>query len=412
MSRRKDIPFWAGLILALFMAAALPSGGAAAQSSGREPSHGERKILYQAQKRFENKDLQACALILEEYLKEHPETGYARFFLLLGNSYFQQEKYLEAEKAYQRGLRLHRGDPLLNLNLALTLERSGRLELAGEQYVRAYELTDPADPRLLHQGAALLLRVKDYHKAREAARRLLKAHPPGQPEWFELLLHASLELKDYDEATAAVRQLLAINPGKADYWRFLAQLQLYRQKYAEAAAALEVAYRYETPSASDLEHLADLYLSLNLPLRAAETLEKNPEIRKIGQGLERLALLYWQGGLYEPADSCLTQKLQRWPDAKTYRLKAAWLYERSEYRKALELLRSACKTYPDHAELYPLRGFAAWQLEDWEEAMLSFRTARRFPATRAAADSALDIIEMLLAGPLQAGQTAVTSAVR
>jgi tetratricopeptide (TPR) repeat protein len=411
-SRLKKIPLWSRSILVLFLAAVLPAGMAAAQSTGKEPGHRERKILYQAQKRFEKNDLQACCLILEEYLKEHPETEYARFFLLLGNSYFKQENYREAENAYQRGLRLHREDSLLNLNLALTLEKTGRLEQAGEQYARSYEQMDPVDSGLLYQAAALLIRGKNFRRAKAVARQLIKNHPPGQPEWFDLLLYACLELKEYDEAAAVARQLLAKKPEKVDYWKQLAQLNLYQEKYSEAAAALEIAYRWEVPSTSELEQLADLYVYLNLPLRAAETLEINREIRKTGQGLERLARLYWQGGLYERADNCLSKKLETWPDAKTYQLRAAWFYERSEHRKALDLLRTACKKYPDHPDFYPARGFAAWQLEDWEEANRSFQTARRFPSTRAAADSALEIIKMLQTGPVQASPAAITRAAR
>jgi tetratricopeptide (TPR) repeat protein len=119
-----------------------------------------------------------------------------------------------------------------------------------------------------------------------------------------------------------------------------------------------------------------------------------------------LAELYRRGGLPKEAERCLTRIVEQWPDAKAYQLKAELLYEQSAYEQTLRLLKTACEKYPGHAELHLQKGFAAWQLQDWSLAAESFAAARRFEHTRASADAALEIIEVLRSKPARSPQTA------
>ena len=396
------------LLLLCLAGLGLPHGATAAEQAEPDKlSLQDSRILYQAQQHFQKTDYRQCCRVLEEYLQGHPGNRHGQFLQLLGNSYFRMKDFKQAQAAYKRGLELHPQDPMFHLNLALALENDEQWRMAGEQYISAYGLQKESDPQLLYQAASLLTRTKQYRRAAEVLGQLIKAHPPARTEWLELQLYVNFELQDYPAAIRVTEQLLAREPEKVAYWQQLAGLQLHCKQYLSAAAAYEVAYQVREPSRQDLEQLADLYLYLNLPLRAAETLERIATDKRSRADLERLARLYWRGGLPEKANRCLNRILDRWPDAQAYQLKAQLLYEQSAYKQTLQLLETACDKYPEHAELHLQRGFAAWQLEDWNQAAKSFTVARRFKRTRGSADAALEIIEVMRSQPANIPQTAM-----
>lgn len=397
-------------LLLCLLAFALPCWSASAEQAAPEklPLQASR-ILYKAQQHFQIDAFRQCCQILEEYLQVHPDNPHGQIYLLLGNSYFKMNDFKQAQLAYGKGLQLRPEDPVFHLNLALALENDGQWQPAAEHYLRAYRGQQERNPQLLHQAGALLAKTKEYKRAAEILEQLVREHPPARAEWLELLLYVDYELQDYTAAIRVTEQLLTLQPLNTAYWKQLAQLHLNRKQYLKAAAAYEVAYRYQNPSPQDLEQLTELYLYLNLPLRAAETLERIAAGNRSRSDLERLAGLYRRGGLPEKAEQCLTGIIERWPDARAYQLKAEFLYERSAFQQALQLLKTACARFPDHAELHLQRGFSAWQLEDWDQAAKSFAAARRFKRTRAGADAALEIIEVLRSGPSLGPQAAMHS---
>lgn len=384
------------LLLLCLAAPALPIGVAAAEQGDQAKlSLQASRILYQARQYFQKTDYRRCCQLLEDDLQAHPKNRHGRFFLLLGNGYFRLKDFPKAQAAYRQGLDIKPRDPMFHLNLALALENGGQTRQAADQYLRAYEMHKVPDPQLLYRAAALLARAKQHRRAVEVLGRLGQQHPPVRTEWLELLLYVHFELHDYRAAIRVTEQLLAQAPDKVSYWLQLAQLRLQCQQYLGAAAAYEVVYRSRPPSRQELQQLAELYLYVNLPLRAAQTLERIASGDRSRRDLQRLAGFYRRGGLAEQAERCLTRLIERWPDAQAYQLQAELLYEQGAYEQALQLLDKACDSYPEHAPLYLQRGYASWQLRDWDRAAQSFADARRFKSTRSSAAAALDIIEVL-----------------
>lgn len=405
------IKLFGWLLLLWLSVSALPTQvEAAEQGDQAKLSLQASRMLYQAQQHFQKDDYGRCCRVIEDYLLAHPENRHGRFFLLLGNSYFRLKAFAKAQTAYRQGLELQPRDPMFHLNLALALENGGQTRQAADQYLRAYEVRNEPDPQLLYRAAALLAGTKQYRRAAKVLGQLGRRHPPARTEWLELLLYVHFELQDYGAAIRVTEQLLAMAPEKIVYWQQLAQLRLQRKQYLGAAAAYEVVYRSRPPSRKELEQLAELYLYVNLPLRAAQALERiAPDDRSRGD-LQRLAGLYRRGGLAEEAERCLTRLMERWPDAEACQLKAELLYERGAYEQALQLLDKACESYPEHARLYLQRGYAAWQLQDWERAARSFVAAQRFKSTRSRATAALEIIEVLRSQAAPSPPSTLTSA--
>lgn len=383
-------------VMLLSAAVALPQGTLAATAQQTEKlTYGEARVIYKAQKFFDAKDYSRCIQVLETYLQEAPETDHRDFFLLLGNSYYQLQDFGKAANVYARGVTSHPQDASLNLNLALALANNQQPQKAGRQFIKAYQVQQMQDSDLLYQAGAQFIKAKSYQEARTVLRQLLEKHQPAKQPWLELLLYACVETKNYDEAIHVTEQLLAQNPQQVTYWTYLAQLRLQQGKLPEAAAAFEVAYQYALPSATELHQLADLYSYLNLPLRAAGTLERGAEAKASRKGLEQLAELYRRGGRYDKADQYLQQVIDRWPDPQVYLQEAELLYDQSKYAEALQLLTTANRRYPNTPQMLLQMGFTAWQLENWQEARKCFTAARRFSDTRNSAESALTIIDGL-----------------
>lgn len=399
------------LFIALITIGVAPPCLAEVSQPDTAPTYREAKVLYQAQGFFKKGDFKQCGQVLEDYLQANAQGGHSDLFLLLGNNYFQRQDYAMAEAVYQRGQQSNPQNPLFYRNLALAMEKRGDLSGAGEAMASAYRVQKNTDPQLLYQAASLFIRAEHYHRAEELLKKLIRDHAPAQRSWLELLLYVFYQIENYPQAIPITEQLLAQTPQDRSLWKGLAQLNLQQKHYAEAVAALEVAFQYESPSIAERNQLANLYLYLNLPLRAAATFEGGSE-QNSKADLKHLATLYWRGGLLDKADRCLSQIIEQWPEAEAYRDRAQLLYERAEYDKALELLETACKRYPEQAELHLAMGYAAWQVEDWPRAGLSFIKARRFNLTKTNAEAALQIIETLTAdvsqrAPIQSIATAL-----
>jgi tetratricopeptide (TPR) repeat protein len=398
------------ILVFCLLALALPQEATAAEQAEHDKLPlGASRILYKAQQQFNRTAYRECCQILETYLQTHPDERYRQFYLLQGNSYFKMDAFKNAAKAYRKGLKIAPRDPMISLNLALALEKNGHKQSAAEQYIKAYKLQPKADPQLLYQAASLLTGTEHFRRAADLLNQLEREHAPARSEWLELLLYNDYRLQDYPAAIRVTERLLARQPEKVDDWQQLAQLRLHDKQYLGAAAAYEVLYRLREPSRQELEQLTELYQYLNLPLRAARTLERIVSGNRTRTDLERLAEFYRRGGLPREAGRCLTRIVEQWPDAKAYQLKAELLYEQSAYEQTLRLLETACKKFPGHAELHLQKGFAAWQLQDWSLAAESFKKARQFERTRISADAALEIIEVLRTKPASSLQTAFPS---
>ena len=99
------------------------------------------KILEEARSLVEAGKNDEARFCLLESLKEDPDNHAA--LLMLGGSYFTEEKYSEAEMAFERLILMEPGEGKFSIALFNTLWKSDRTEEALEEIKRFMSTADP-----------------------------------------------------------------------------------------------------------------------------------------------------------------------------------------------------------------------------------------------------------------------------
>jgi tetratricopeptide (TPR) repeat protein len=151
----------------------------------------------------------------------------------LGGSYYQRERYEEAEKEYRRATELNPQYAAGWGGLAETVGKLGRMDEALEYIQTAIELR-PDNVLFRNDLGMLLFRAGDYAGAAESFRRALELSPGHPHARFNLGL-ALYQQQDYD---GAVREFSALNNKETDFanaYFFLAESEARRGNAAKAA---------------------------------------------------------------------------------------------------------------------------------------------------------------------------------
>lgn len=143
----------------------------------------------------------ACLLLSSTLRAEDAEAAARR-----GTKLYEQDKYEEAAKAFQRARELARKNgelpPTLDYNLGTTLARQGDFERAVETLRQAAEAPEPEETPQVRERAFYNLGVSEARKA-----EALREQGPGQ---------LNAEFETLQRALSAFRQSLILNPDDAN----------------------------------------------------------------------------------------------------------------------------------------------------------------------------------------------------
>ena len=290
-----------------------------------EMFHLARQNLYQAQVLIEHQKYEQAANVLRRYLDKYPPAP-EQIFILLGNCYMEIGNRKSALNLLRRGVKEYPDSFHLHYNLGIAAHEQEQFIMAGDSFARAYEIQQKNRkkigdaPQLLYYSAAAYFQGERYPQALKIIERLLnRADLSGQVEqqdWIRLKNHNLCQLSRWRTATETLLDLLDRQPQLADYWKLLAQVELHRNRYSQAAAALETSYLLAPPEKSGWLQLADIYLYLNAPLPAARCLQKTID----EYGPRKIVRLYEKTNRYDLAISQCNQLIARHPCADNYLL--------------------------------------------------------------------------------------------
>jgi tetratricopeptide (TPR) repeat protein len=123
--------------------------------------------------------------------------------------------------------------------------------------------------------AVAYYQLDDPVKALSAARLAIGRHEQPQESWLSLLTALQLQQEQYEDAAQSLNQLVTVAPNKKTYWLQLSSVYGKLEDYASSLAIMQLAYSSGMLTEShEILRLADLLLHGNLPLRAAEILER------------------------------------------------------------------------------------------------------------------------------------------
>jgi tetratricopeptide (TPR) repeat protein len=334
------------------------AGTAMAQKSGQQKEQKKTKEtvamsqqvyekLAEIQELIEAKDYATAQRLTDDLKKKKSLSPYelAQIWNITGYSYYLQERYSDAIRAYDQVM----AQPDLPEALMLsTLKTKAQLQFTQEDYEGALRtvrtlmasIEEPSADVLMLEGQALF-QLARYDEALKPIKTAIDMYrDQGQKpkeNWLLLLRVIYFEKKDYESMIDVVKELIVYYP-KDTYVLTLAGIYSELGDTKAQLALTEVLYEKGVlTSASHVTNLANLYLLHGLPYKAAVVLEKemNEEIVEANERNLRL-------------------------------LSQAW-YQAREDEKAIPPLERAAEI-SNEGELYVRLGQAHINLENWSEA--------------------------------------------
>ncbi|HEX16249.1 MAG TPA: tetratricopeptide repeat protein [Deltaproteobacteria bacterium] len=361
---------------------------AASQSYSAEPLPPEAvKVLHRAQECLKRGKAKKGLELLGNFRREHPEIAHHLFLLLEGNLYWEEGKKEEALERWQRATQLSPRDEASWQNLAQALYELQRYAEAADAFLRAYELSKRRELRFY--AAVAYLKGKRPREAIPHLEVLARGREVPE-EWLLALLQAYLDVGGLEGAEKVLRRLLSRNPEKVDYWKWLAQIYLKQRRYIEAVASLEIASRLRGGKEEKRE-LAQLYLGLNVPLKAARYYEEIYGSDPDPSACDRIATFYLAAHKIEEALAFIDLAIKKEPTAERFLRKGEILYKERRYEEAYQALKEATsRGGGGYASL--LRGYCAWKMGWFQKAREAFLEAASYPGYKKRAQEALRII--------------------
>jgi len=303
--------------------------------------------LTEIQELIEAKDYATAQRLINEVKGKKGLSPYelAQIWNITAYSYYLQEKYSEAIRAYDQVM----AQPELPEALMLsTLKTKAQLQFTQENYEGALatirqlmaSISEPSADVLMLEGQALF-QLARYDEALVPIKTAINMYrDQGQTpkeNWLLLLRVIYFEQKDYDSMIDVVKELIVYYP-KDTYILTLAGIYSELGDTKKQLALTEVLYEKGfLTSASHVTNLANLYLLHGLPYKAAVLLESEMNDEIVDANERNLRLL-----------------------------SQAWYQAREDQKAIPPLERAAALT--NEGDLYIRLGQAHINLEQWSEA--------------------------------------------
>jgi tetratricopeptide (TPR) repeat protein len=227
-------------------------------------------------------------------------------------------------------------------------------------------------------------------KPEQAITHLEKAvaakHPPPEA-WQRSLLGMYLENKHDKKARKLLRGLIRGHPEKAEYWRYLANLELRSGRPDRALEALALAFEQGLLSTGELARFARLHAAAGMPEKAARLLREWRESGRMSVTLNRLrteAELWLMAREREKALVLYEKAAELGADGFDDYQRGRILFNEGHWPQSLQALQRALKRggFEEASKARLLAGIAAVQSGDLASAKTLLSEAAREPATK------------------------------
>ena len=390
------------LVFLVGSALALPSVVSAASKEGKKPPPVSRltyQRLERVQKLFDEGKYRESLKQLDEALPKVKNKAYESALLLRAqaSAYIGLGNYAQAAKSLEKTLATEG----LPTESAHRVEYDlARLYMALERYAKASKLftlwikktPEPPVEVYVLLGQALVQQSRWRESVSPLRKAIGKSQSPKE-SWYQLLLAAYYELKDYEACKRLLKVMVKRFPDKAEYWRQLAAIHQLTNDYAEALAVLEMAYTRSLLSReNDLRILGTLYLQQEQPERAARVLSKALDDKVLPPKARYYKLLGDARHLARDrkgAAVALRRAAELGGDGNTWLRLAQIAAAEERWSEAVGSARKALRAErlrrPGSAHM--LLGIALFELDDQAAAEKALTQAAKFPKTREQAES-------------------------
>jgi tetratricopeptide (TPR) repeat protein len=300
---------WAVMLL-LMMAFSCPPQTAAAKAGKENMSLAAGMAVNKVQSLMaEEKPDQALA-VLTRYSEKQGGNVHHYIDFLSGICHTELGQTGLAAAAFQQAVEKQPDLSAAWLNLARCRYELGQMAEAAQAFETGYDTSENKQAVHLFYAAACHFQAGRPDSALTVFERLMAAHPDAvtlewkqtlvnilfalekfqkalpwleelaaetqgdtRRQWQEMLLYQYLSLEMKKKALAYARYLTRTHPEDPGWWKALAHVHLTDNRFEKALAAM-LSYSYLTPlTQEEMQLVADLYLSCNIPLSAARQYE-------------------------------------------------------------------------------------------------------------------------------------------
>lgn len=312
----------------------------------------------------------------------------AAFNHVLGNVYFKNANYFQAETQYLAAVDKHPTFRRAWNALGLARYRQGNYEQAAEALANSvrYGANDSMTYGVL---GFCHLQLGRYRSA-ETAYHYAMLFDPGQTDWAEGLAQAYFETARFEEAISICDDLIRTQPGSVEFWLLKANAWLALGEPLKSARCIEIARRFAEVEDESLYLLGNIYLDARIFDRARDVFlaaSRSAGELKEQELLNAVRYLVFndQHEFAEQILDLISEEGEDWSsrDKTLYRfLKAEFAYFREDFE-------ASERTYLSGIELDPFNGYALMKLAEinirkgeTEQAIVYYDRAASNPSMR------------------------------
>jgi len=353
--------------------------------------------LVEAQEFYSNDEYAKARTPLLEYLATEPEEVPVVLYQILATCWYLDGNYEEAQKVYAEGYSAYpKSEEILYNYAAVSYELEEYIKSA-QLFEELYDVKVEKDLEILYQAAVCYYTAEELEEAVRVFDKMIDLSEKPESSWFETIISIYMEEGNNDKAEEYILKALDVFPLMRKYWQFLAGIRLDESNYRGAASALEIGYTIEPPEErNQWTNLLDLYTYLRVPLRTAKSLETlMEENAATEEDYIRIAQAYADTFRVDKAVSFLDSVISKNSSKDLLFEKARILYDARRNKEAIKALDECLAVDPDNGYAHILKGFAAWDMEDWKKMKEAFIMAQNFSKYKVQAKEALAVVEDL-----------------
>lgn len=248
----------------------------------------------------------------------------------------------------------------------------------------ANENNPKADAHIV--AASAYYQLEDYQQLIVHVEKAMRLNPTPPISWYQLLLAAYFETKNYQRAADLLEKIVVRVPDSRDYWLQLAGVYQQLDQERKALAVYELAYEKGLLKDNEIEQMARSYLYLEMPYKAAMLLEEElatGDLQVTKANLILLADSWLLAQENEKAESVFREIVNKYNDVKT-RMRLGQLYiETEQWQQAVSLLDVKLDNADQEllARINLLLGIAQFNINNVKSATNAFNRALSDKAT-------------------------------
>ncbi|MBN1903899.1 MAG: TonB family protein [Deltaproteobacteria bacterium] len=177
-----------------------------------------QKAMVEAQKLFENKEVENARNVLLDYMDTTNDTIPSDVYLMLGYYWYNDKKLDEALKVFKEGYEAYPDNQDLTSYYGATLYETGKFEEAGPLMEKRYEESDAKDIKMLEAAAASYYQTKNYDNTIRVIKEMIDFQDDPNPKTISMLIGIYMEKKDYNSAIDTIETYMDIPDAPKKAW--------------------------------------------------------------------------------------------------------------------------------------------------------------------------------------------------